>query len=679
MAWLESQRQNLILWAPVVLAGGVGLYFALPFEPPLWAGRALTMAAILWLVLAWRLSKLLRLAMLALFFLNLGYLAAVYRSASVAEPVLGFRYYGPIEGRIIAIDRSASKALRLTLDRVVLERVNQPPAKLRVSLLGAIPEGLELGARVVVVGSLSPPGGPVEPGGFDFRKYAWFDRLGAVGYSRNPLMLMRPYENPDTGLWLAEARRALATKISTAIGGQNGAFAAAILTGDRSRIDGDVLQTLRDSNLAHLLAISGLHMGLLTGFVFLLVRHGLALMPRIALRAPVKKIGAGAALLAGFAYLFLSGGSVATQRAYIMAAVVLVAVLLDRPAFSLRAVALAAFLVLLMRPESLGEAGFQMSFAATTALIGTFEALRTARWWRWVKEHAPRWMLPGLGLLITSTVAGAATAPIAAYHFNHIPNFGLLANLLTVPLMGLLIMPAAVLALILSLFGLGGLAFWLMGQGVGWILGVAGWFSSIENAVTLVKTGPWFVLPMVALAGCLGFLLLGRARLLGVALFALALLLWGTNERPLVLVNQNGALVGVLGPNGRALNKETAYGFAAGVWQENDGDRASQAEAFARSGWQVDGKVSTAYLDNQWVVVLTRNKLPQSEPCTARVVLIAPKWEQAPAGDCVFLGKGDIAGLGGFSINFETGRAVITPAAPRLPARPWNSGGRPYI
>ncbi len=677
MQWLESQRQNLMLWSPVLLAFGVGAYFGLPFEPPLWAGRALGAAVLLWLGLSIWSSGLVRLLFLSLFFLNLGYLAAVYRSASVAAPVLTFRYYGPIEGRVVEIDRSASKALRITLDRVQLNRVQKTPAKVRVSLFGIAPE-MALGDRVALVGMLSPPGGPVEPGGFDFRRYAWFDRLGAIGYSRNPVVQMRPYDDAGKGLWLDSLRRSLATRIAEQIGGQNGAFAAAIITGDRSRIDGEVLQTLRDSNLAHLLAISGLHMGLLTGFVFLLVRHGLALWPRVALRLPVKKIGAVAALVAGFAYLFLSGGSVATQRAFIMVAVVLFAVLLDRPAFTLRAVALAAMLVLLMRPESLEEAGFQMSFAATTALVGVFEMLRTARWWQWLKEHVPRRLMPFLTLLITSATAGAATAPIAAFHFNQIPNFGLIANLLSVPLMGILIMPAAVLALFLGLFGLGGWAYWLMGKGVGWILSVAAYFSGIENAVTMIPSAPSVVLPLIGLSGCLVFLLLGRARTLGVGLFAISIFIWVRSERPLVLVNQNAALIGVLTEQGRALNKETAYSFAANIWLENDGDPASQSQAFSRPAFTTQSRVTRAELPNGWTIILNQNKDVSQEGCERQTILIAPKWETSPAGDCLFLGKFDVASLSGFSITFQDNTPIITSAVPRLPLRPWTSGGAPY-
>ncbi|NOR62520.1 MAG: DUF4131 domain-containing protein [Rhodobacteraceae bacterium] len=677
MQWLESQRQNLMLWSPVLMACGVGAYFALPFEPPLWAGWALLASLVLWLGLAIWTSGFVRLLFLTVFFLNLGYLASIYRSASVAAPVLNFRYYGPIEGRVVAIDRSSSKALRITLDRVYLERVRKTPAIVRVSLFGTAPN-MVLGDRVALVGNLSPPGGPVEPGGFDFRRYAWFDKLGAVGYSRNPAVMMRPYADAADGLWLDTLRRNLASLVAESIGGQNGAFAAAIVTGERSRIDLEVLQTLRDSNLAHLLAISGLHMGLLTGFIFLLVRHGLALWPRLALRIPVKKIGALAALAAGFAYLFLSGGNVATQRAFIMAAVVLFAVLLDRPAFSLRAVALAALLVLLMRPESLAEAGFQMSFAATTALVGVFEMLRTARWWQWVRDHLPRRLMPVLTLLVTSATAGAATAPIAAFHFNQISNYGLAANLLSVPIMGLVIMPAAVVALILSPFGLGSWAFWLMGKGIGWILGVAAYFSEIENAVTMVPTGPPIALPLIALSGCFLFLLLGRARLLGVVMFTVGMVLWVMSERPQVLVNDNAALIGVMTPSGRVLNKETAYRFAAGIWLENDGDPASQLSAYNRSGLLTESRLTRATLSNGWTLFLDQNKTLNSENCSAQTILIAPKWEDAPLGGCIFIGKQDVGTLSGFAITFENGTPVITSAVPRLPLRPWTNGGAPY-
>ena len=670
MAWLETQRQNFILWLPVALAFGIGAYFKLPFEPSVRVVWGLIGLETLLLVMIWRASEVARLLILILFVLISGYLAAVARSASVSAPVLGFRYYGPVEGRVIKIDRSKSKAMRLTLDRVVLERVNPPPEKVRISLFGWYPE-LALGDRVALVGQLSPPGGPVEPGGFDFRRFAWFSQLGGLGYSRNPVLKMRPFEDGGERLWLERIRRQLATHIAESVGGRNGAFAAAIITGDRSRIDDEVLQTLRDSNLAHLLAISGLHMGLLTGFVFLLFRYGLALFPRFALRLPVKKIGAVAAFLVGLAYLFISGQSVATQRAFIMVSVVLLAVLLDRPAFTLRAVGLAAVLVLLFRPESLLQAGFQMSFAATTALVGSFEMLRRSSRWKAAKTRLPRWGASLLALVFTSAIAGGATAPIGAFHFNQISNYGLLANLLTVPLMGLLIMPAALFALFLSPFGWAAPAFWLMGKGVGWVLWVAEKFAALEFSVTYVPSGPWFVLPMIGLAGCMLFLLVGKARLWGVLLFFAAAMLWAESDRPMVLVNQNASLIGVMQGDRRVLNKETAYGFAAGIWLENDGEAEGQQISFLREGLKTEQRITEAVLANGWVILLDQNKEASVDICGIKTILIAPKQLRRPQGACVFIGKSEVESLAGFSITFEDQLPIITPAIPGNSQRPW--------
>ncbi len=197
---------------------------------------------------------------------------------------------------------------------------------------------------------------------------------------------------------------------------QTGDFDAALMTGDRSGIGEEVAARLRASNLAHLLAISGLHMGLLTGVVFVAARIGLNLWPAAALRLPVKKIAALVALLAGAAYLALSGGSVSTLRAFVMVGVMYAALLIDRRAITLRAVAIAALIILLLRPEELLGPGFQMSFAATIALVGVY-----ARW-PVVGRRLPDWARPIAAVVFSSLIAGAATAPFAAAHFNLFPR-----------------------------------------------------------------------------------------------------------------------------------------------------------------------------------------------------------------------------------------------------------------
>jgi competence protein ComEC len=583
---LLEQRGHLFAWSPVFLACGIGWYFLLQSEPGwqaysvvLGTGAIAGLAARRWpggwAALGW-----------AVALLAAGFGLAGLRSNSVSAPVLSWRYYGPVEGRIVALDRSASDAVRVTLDRVVLRdvRPTRTPDRVRVSLHGP-PATLAPGQRIMTTGHLSPPQGPVEPGGFDFRQYAWFQELGAVGYTRNPVLTVAQAENGVVGLRVFSLRMAISARIQQILPGDVGGFAAAVTTGDRSAMSQSALAALRASNLAHLLAISGLHMGLLAGFVFGLLRVILVVVPAVGLRIPVKKIAAIGALITAAGYLALSGGNVATERAFVMAAVVLCAVLVDRRALSLRAVAMAALIVLSLRPEALLGPGFQMSFAATTALVAVFGMLRDER-----INLGPSWLKPVLGVVISSAVAGAATAPVGAAHFNTLSQYGLIANLLSVPLMGILVIPAAVVAACLAPFGLESLPLQAMGLGLRWILGVAHWVAGMDGAQRhVVSPGPW-ILPVLALGMLWTILWQGRPRWIGVLPALMAFWLWSGAERPSVLIADTGGLVGVLTEQGRALSKPKGSGFVAKVWLENDGDSVLQDTAAQR--WpDVDAKI----------------------------------------------------------------------------------------
>jgi len=576
-AIFAAQRGHLFPWSPVALGTGIGVYFLLPEEPSLWAVAGLVAFALVAGAVALRFPgpapMFWVLALLAC-----GVALGALRTERVAGPVLKWRHYGPVEGRIVGIDRSASDVTRLTLDRVRLTDLGpeEVPRRVRIALHGdqhwLDPQP---GAVVIATAHLAPPGGPVEPGGFDFRRHAWFQELGGVGYTRTPVLEYAPPAPGYTRLfgW----RMALADRVRAVLPGETGAFAAAVMTGDRSAIEAGLTQKLRASNLAHLLAISGLHMGLLAGFVFGAVRFGLALWPWAALRWPLHKIAAVAALAAASAYLAISGGNVATERAFVMVAVALAALLADRRALSLRAVALAALIVLTLRPEALLGPGFQMSFAATVALVAAFGLLRDRQ-----GARPPRWFAPVLAVVISSTVAGAATAPVAAAHFNIYARLGLIANLVAVPVMGVLVMPAAVVAACLMPLGLEAPALHVMGLGLDWILLVAGTVSDSPLALTYVPAPPPVVLPVLAFGGLILCLWQGRSRLAGVLPLALAFFLWHQDDRPALLVADNGGLVGVMTLEGRALSRAKGAGFVATQWLENDGDPVPQEVAAAR-------------------------------------------------------------------------------------------------
>lgn len=629
-AQVAAQRGRLFLWVPVAMALGIGAYFSIRFEP---SSAALWLVAVLVIgiaAIARRVGETLAPVLHVLALVLFGFLWAALRAHLVAEPVLQFRFYGPIEGRVVVIDRSVSDKLRLTLDQPILGRIPQArtPAKVRVSLHGQQPDvTLQPGLRVILTGHLSPPSGPVEPGGFDFRRQAWFQKIGAVGYTRTPVLILDDPVRPGWRARLDRGRQRLSHQIRARIPGQAGAMAAAITTGDRSGLSRDTLEDMRHSNLAHLLAISGLHVGLLTAVVFGAVRGGIALIPFLALRVQGKKWAAVIALLASAAYLLVSGGTVSTQRAFIMVAVMLCAVLADRRAITLRAVALAAVIVLLIRPESLLGPGFQMSFAATTALVWGFGILRDLD-----LPRVPRLARGPATLVFTSAVAGLATAPFAAAHFNQVANYGLLANLAAVPVMGAIVAPAAVLAGALALVGLAAPALWVMEQGLQWILSVAAFVSAQDHALRFVISPETLVLPLLTFGALWAILWRGRGLVLGLAISVGALVVWQQTTRPEILISDTGGLVGIMTPQGRALNKLRGDGFAAQSWLENDGLARERDAAHARAGPLLNDKILLVSVEDTEL----RWASGKRAACGDSAILVTPAKD--PSGTCLHLG-----------------------------------------
>ena len=364
----------------------------------------------------------------------------------------------------------------MTLDQVELENISKSntPQKVRLSISGGpavqllTPQG-----RLKTKGFLMPPPGPSEPGEFDFQRHAWFRGLGAVGYTREGVHIT---SGPSSGIFtrLFDRRMALSARIKAGVSDAASGPAAAIMTGDRSSLTRAQLQDLRRSNLAHLLAISGLHVALLTGVVFGVFRRLCLLNANAFLHFNAKKIAAGFAILIGFYYVMISGAAVSTQRAFIMVSIVMLRVFFDRRALSLHSVALAALVILAWRPEDVSSAGFQMSFAATIALVTVFQRIPAlpgfSRWRR----------MPVISLVLSSLVAGLATAPFSAAHFNQVSHYGLLANILSLPVMGFLVAPSAVLAMMLMPFGAEVVGLWGVDLGLRWILAVAHFLRSLR-------------------------------------------------------------------------------------------------------------------------------------------------------------------------------------------------------
>ena len=358
---MQAQAQNLMHWTAVGFGLGIAAYFGMFNEPGALVFLASSLVAGLSVSLAIRFRDGIARFLIVIAAVAAGFAWCQYRAHAVFGPVLSDRFYGAVQGRVIGIDRSLSERPRLTLDELVLETVPRQatPRRIRVALHGMAQEHIpQIGDTVLLAAHLSPPPGPAEPYGYDFQRQAWFAQLGAVGYTRSPVMTWRAAPADRDGLTVQKWRQKIGAHMAAHMPARTAGVAVAITVGDRMYLDRDVQQALRAANLSHLLAISGLHMGLLTSLVFFLTRALLSCLPYLILNWPIKKIAALVSMGAGAAYLMLSGASVATERAYIMAFTIFAAVLLERRALTLQALAIAAILVLLAPARGPAGAGF---------------------------------------------------------------------------------------------------------------------------------------------------------------------------------------------------------------------------------------------------------------------------------------------------------------------------------
>ncbi|HRJ11927.1 MAG TPA: ComEC/Rec2 family competence protein [Alphaproteobacteria bacterium] len=491
-----EEHSQWILWLPVAVGIGVVLFLAVPTQPPLWLGAAI-LGPLLLLTAKLRHHEFWHAIGIIFILVALGFMAAQFRDYRIAHEVLS-RGVGPlpIAGTITDIDHK-EKTVRLTLVNVqpleALRYVKSIPSRLRVSVRGGIPDDWQAGDRVKVLAKLMPLTQPTVPGGYDFAVLQYYKGLGATGFSFGKPELIEKSPPHEIDEFLERGRQSIRQKIHAAIPNKpaEAAIATAILTGEQNEIPQVAADQLRDSGLFHIISISGLHISYVAILIFFFVRRGLALSPTLALYWPLKKIAAAAALLGITAYTLFAGAPSPALRSCLMAAVVLLAIMVDRHAISLRMVAIAALVILLFEPEQIYSVSFQLSFVAVTGLISAFEFMHPHVVKLFMDQPAYiRWLRGPFELLASSLVATFATMPFVFYHFQSSQLLGVVANMASVPLTAILIMPFGCLGFLLAPFGLEGFAFEIMGWGISGMMWIAAKVAALPGAVWLMPALP---------------------------------------------------------------------------------------------------------------------------------------------------------------------------------------------
>ena len=685
-AWLTAhlleERERWFLWLPVGLGMGIACYFALPVEPPVWPGVAALLVLAAALAARWwfgpqRWSLVEMPAWFAMGTVLLGFAVATIRTELVAAPALERRGAYEIEATVLLVEDRVD-GQRLTLGRPVIEGLEggATPAQIRVSVPTLDPV-VSPGDRVRLRAMLMPPSAPVEPHGFDFARHAYFMQLGAVGYAWDAPELVSRADHRSWALAVSALRQSIANEISKAAPGPAGAIAVALLTGLRGALPDHIWDDWAVAGIIHLLSISGLHMALVAGTVFFAVRIALALAPPLALRLPAKKLAALLALIGAFGYLLISGASVPAVRSFIMTALMLLAVTVDRNPFSMRLVAFAALVLLLLQPESLIGASFQMSFAAVAALIAVYE---TGAAKRPSGAHGldGRLILYIAGCALTTVVASAATTPFSIYHFSRFSTYGIVANLIAVPLSAIWIMPLGMLGLLLIPFGLADFCFVLMAQGIEIIIVVAAFVAKLPGAALNVAQPPLAALIATVAGGlwlCLWRTPWRRLGLLGIALGCGLMLL---ARPPDVLVDARAQIVAVRLDGLLAISPWKRDSWITDSWLQSAGqDEAAPWPADGRDGADLrcDALGCIVSRGGQRIALVRRPEALEEDCALATLVISYPRIERCPNGTPL-IGPTALRDAGGLALWVERDGIETLAVREVRGERPWVQADR---
>jgi competence protein ComEC len=672
--FLERERGQLPPWFVVGFGTGITAWFALG-QPRDWAAFLFLSAGLALAGFSLRGGRAERAAGWFGLAMMLGCALVWARANSVAAPRLQRPLVTEFKGSVERVETMTAKGtLRLTLapaDKTL-------PSRVRVSIdQDKAPKGIARGAQLQLRARLAPPPPMALPGGYDFARDAWFKEIGAVGKAFGSVTVLRPAR--ESGI--DGVRDRLDRHIRARLPGANGGIATALATGDQNAVPVDDADAMRRSGLTHLLSVSGLHIAAAVGAAMLLTLKLLALSERLALRFNLVLIAAGVGAVTGIGYTLLTGAQVPTVRSCVAALLVLAGIALGRDALSMRLLAVGALVVLIFRPEAIAGASFQLSFAAVASII----ALHSSAWARRVFSRRDEGVPARLGRALLAMVAtGLAVEitliPIALYHFHRAGLYGVLANIIAIPLTTFVIMPLEAGALFLDIAGLGAPLWWLCGLSVNLLLGLAHLVASSRGAVALLAAMPPWALGLMVAGGLWLFLWTSRARFLGLIPIMLGAAAAALSPTPDLLVTGDGRHLAVVDADGTPLLlRERSGEFIRSIVAQASGFDADPRDLASRPFTSCSRDACVAVIDRggrRWQVLATKSWQSIEwqtlvEACAQADIVVSERW--LPRGCTprwLKLDRGTLARTGGVAIYLAKTPWVATVAS-RVGHHPW--------
>ncbi|WP_158813514.1 ComEC/Rec2 family competence protein [Methylocapsa sp. S129] len=682
----EIEERRLFLWIPVAAMAGVSLNMAADREPALWLPALLALLTG-GLAFAARRRRLPFVMLVGACALCAGFLSTGLRTARVAAPVLDHIRIVKLKGFVEEIDmRRVGARLILRVEDSGDMPAGAAPRRVRVTTRKA--PDVAAGDYVALTARLLPPSHASLPGGYDFARDAYFAGIGAVGSTLGAVVAIPPPGNASLtlrfGAAIDRARNALAARVDAIIGGDEGAIAAAMVTGKRDFLSNDAKDLIREAGIFHIITISGVQMTLVAGIFFWTTRRLLALSPTLALRYPIKKWAAAIAILGAVAYDVCTGSRVGTERALIMTLIVLGAVIVDRRALTMRNLGLAVLGVVALEPEAILGVSFQLSFAAVGALVAVLEA-RLARLEKAGDPFIPSPRAPKrgplmlhvidkpVGLIVATLCATTATASFMAYHFHDLSPYVLIGNPLTLTVIEFFAVPGALIGTALYPLGLDAPVWLYVGAGIKFILWVARHIADAPGSTLHVRAFAPYALPFLSLAVVSA--LIWRSWLLRATAIPFALIgMIGAVSGPRydIIIAPGGEQAALRDAEGRlAIIGKRFNAFAAEQWLSADGDGREAADARDQQS-PCDRFGCVGALPEGRSLALVEDRMAFEEDCGRADIIVSALTAPAGCKAAEVFDERRLAQTGALGLVWDGAGFMLASDRSLLEDRPWS-------